>query len=394
MSTFLNEVSQASGSSGFTPLDEASTKGPIHSTAEKVALLPLTANSSSPIINSNKIAGLLSQIESLQSTDHFIAESQTVRYEVQTQKSDLLGAYKQICGECFEDVESPIHQLWAKFVHEEQAYNKTAEVPFDQMNPSIAGVDSAVYAAFVPFLKLDLEARSLYQQIIDLGGTYTSDSVLKEALFTERETLVQSDIRLCGSSNDDLSAPLPKARREYEESLLHSSDSSALLETLKQLEKQHAVNVRNIYLIDQMIAAPVTPENTVDAIVQRKIEADVARVQSQIERVQKKESKKLASPSTPVLNLNSPPRSDTPSSLAPVHTPTVEEHGPDRLDQEVPVAQIEQRTQGAFERAQDENPTEKSTGFNWSRVGLVVLTVIAAPIAAYGVYKAVEHYKR
>ncbi|MBS0651186.1 MAG: hypothetical protein JSR93_08490, partial [Verrucomicrobia bacterium] len=58
--------------------------------------------------------------------------------------------------------------------------------------------------------------------------------------------------------------------------------TAALLDIHKALEKQHAQNVRTLFIFDQMLTAADVPNSRIDAIVAQKIQVAVQGVQSRI----------------------------------------------------------------------------------------------------------------
>ncbi|MBS0650568.1 MAG: hypothetical protein JSR93_05350 [Verrucomicrobia bacterium] len=312
----------------------------------------------------------------MQSPQNREAQTQHVRSEVQATRASLLSTYQKICGDCFEDPESQIHKLWMSFNLAESSFNASSSIPFDQRNPSASGVDSDVYRAFMPFLQLDLEAREIYQELIELGATYTSDPELDQALRSAREELIQRDAQLCGSHDQDFTAPLPKARKKYEVALSSSVDPTPLKKKLDLLEKQHAVNVRNIYLFDQMLAAPYNPEKTVSAIVQRNIDQTVAAIQSQIIEEQTRQSRSVSSPSYALGSPKAPRGPDLGSvdQLTPPPSDHVD-HTPNP-----------ERVEAVVQRHIEQTPPDQESGSGWGWPAVIIGTIVLVPLAAFGAY--------
>jgi hypothetical protein len=366
----LSPTSEASCSNGSSFVSsDASQFQPIATTQKAVSVSFAPSFQSG---SNDPIAHLLAQIDALQTPESFASHVQNVRSEVQAKRASLLSEYQKICGDCFEDAESQIHKLWTSFNLAESSFNATSSIPFDQKHPSDSGVETDVYKAFMPFLQLDLAAREIYQELIDLGSTYTSDPMLDAALKSAREELIQSDAALCGSHEQDLSAPLPRARKKYQDALSTSVDAAPLKKKLDILEKQHAINVRNIYLFDQMLAAPFNPTTTVAAIAQRNIDKTVLAIQSQITEEQTRSSFPPSSSSSPLVTLHSPERSDLPSSN-PVITPSSV------------TPNTESRVQGAFDRTLEQTQQEEN-GSGWGWPAVIIGTIVVVPVVAFGAY--------
>ncbi|MBX3719106.1 MAG: hypothetical protein KF898_05615 [Parachlamydiales bacterium] len=371
MSTFpLNDVSHASSSSGLNLASPGSSQFQPIVTAEKVVLASFA--SSSQASGNDPIAHLLAQIEALQTPESFASHAQNVRSEIQAKRASLLSEYQKICGDCFEDTESQIHKSWMNFNLAESSFNASSSIPFDQTHPSDSGVETEVYKAFMPFLQLDLAAREIYQELIDLGSTYTSDPTLDAVLKSAREELIQSDAALCGSHELDLSAPLPRARKKYQDALSTSVDAAPLKKKLDLLEKQHAINVRNIYLFDQMLVAPFNPTTTVAAIAQRNIDKTILAIQSQITEEQTRSSFPDSSSLSAVVTLQSPQRSDLPSSDSVITPPSV-------------TPKTESRVEGAFDRTIEQTQQEEN-GSGWGWPAVIIGTIVVVPLAAFGAY--------
>ena len=377
MSTYaLSIVAQGASSNGSNSVSEDASLNPqLISIADKV--VSASFPSSSEAGSQDPIAYLLAQIDAVQSPQNREAQTQHIRSEVQATRASLLSTYQKICGDYFEDPESQIHKLWMSFNLAESSFNASSPTPFDQRNPSASGVDSEVYKAFMPFLQLDLEARDIYQELIELGATYTSDPELDQALRSAREELIQRDAQLCGSHDQDFNAPLPKARKKYQDALSSSIDPTPLKKKLDLLEKQHAVNVRNIYLFEQMLAAPYNPEKTVSAMVQRNIDQTVAAIQSQIIEEQTRQSRSV-SPISYALDSPKGPDLDSADQLTPPPS--------DHVDQLSGNNPNSERVEAVVQRHIEQTPLEQESGSGWGWPAVIIGTIVVVPLAAFGAY--------
>ncbi|MBS0651990.1 MAG: hypothetical protein JSR39_00525 [Verrucomicrobia bacterium] len=231
------------------------------------------------------IARMDQRIQDIQSPSNQDLVTASTRLEVQVQKDSLIQEYSRICGTHFEDPTSQIHQAWANFAREEIAYNSSSLTQFDREHPENTDASLLVSQNFRQFLTLDQQGRDTLQRIVAVGSTINSDPELLNALREEKRVVLERDNALCGAHDADLTAPLPRAKSEYETSLSDGSDpitSAGLLDIYKALQKQHAENVRSVYLIDQMLSAPVTPTATLDAVVAQKIQTAVQPIQLRI----------------------------------------------------------------------------------------------------------------
>lgn len=231
------------------------------------------------------IARMDQRIQDIQSPSNQALVTASTRLEVQVQKDSLIQEYSRICGTHFEDPTSLIHQAWSNFAREELAYNSSSPTQFDRVHPENTDASLPVSQTFRQFLDLDQQGRDTLQQIVNLGSTINSDPELLNALREEKRVVLERDNALCGTHDADLTAPLLRAKSEYETSLSDSSDpitSAGLLDIYKALQKQHAENVRAVYVIDQMLSAPATSTAALDAIVAQKIQRTVQSIQLQI----------------------------------------------------------------------------------------------------------------
>jgi hypothetical protein len=231
------------------------------------------------------IALLDQQIRILQGPANQDTVTAATRLEIQQQKTSLIGQYESICGKHFEDKSSQIDQAWANFSREETSYNASSVTQFDQVRPDATDGSLPVSTTFQQFLQLEQRGRDTLQRIIDLGASMNSDPELLAALTEEKRLALETHNALFGSYDGDPAAALTKAKNEYDASLLHNTDSitsAGLLDIYKGLQKQHAENVRTIYLIDQMLTAPARSDARLDAIVAQKIQTAVDAVQRQI----------------------------------------------------------------------------------------------------------------
>lgn len=184
------------------------------------------------------IAKLQDRAQLLQSPDGQTRLTQSTRQEILRQKDDLIAQYERICGKFYKDPASPIFQAWEHFAQAESAYNSSHATPFDQANPAATDSNEEVFQAFQAFLTLDVQARDLFQQLVDLGSTMKSDPELLLVLETGK------------SSN---------------------------------AAKQNDEEVRNLYVNELMLAAPEKPELSLTAIVNQKTQTTLGKIQQQIE---------------------------------------------------------------------------------------------------------------
>ncbi|MBS0652714.1 MAG: hypothetical protein JSR39_04215 [Verrucomicrobia bacterium] len=184
------------------------------------------------------IATLQDRAKQLQSPDGQTRLTQSTRQEILRRKDDLIGQYERICGKFYKDPSSPIFQAWERFEQAESAYNSSHLTPFDQANPAATDANEEVFVAFQAFLELDIQARGLFQQLVDLGSTMKSDPELLLVLETGK------------SSN---------------------------------AAKQNDEEVRNLYVNELMLAAPEKPELSLTAIVNQKTQTTLGKIQRQIE---------------------------------------------------------------------------------------------------------------
>lgn len=224
------------------------------------------------------IAALGQEIHHLQTADNRAKVTNETREQLQKQKGDLIEQYSSICGTYFEAPDSPIHLAWLTFIQEETRYNQTANQLFNRERPGDTAANLLVSIAFQNFLNLDEEAHRILEQIKTLGSTIQSDANLLLGISEERKA---------ANEKDSLSKILlPKAKGEYEQSLHRNyndpSETAALLDIYKELQKQHAENYRIIFLCDQILNAPSVPDLQIDTIVTQKINTLVQNVQSKI----------------------------------------------------------------------------------------------------------------